>query len=175
MNGHVERLTRAVRPPPRQEVRPDWDEVRSALGFGLPADYMELVDRYGPGRFDDFLAIFQPHHEVPRLDLLNAVTETAELLEAYESSGETLPAPADRLLAVGLTDNGDTLYWVRDPREDPDQWRIAVNAARDFDEWFVFDGCLSAFLAAVLSRELVVPVLAGDFPYPDRAPVYLPD
>ncbi|GAA2532007.1 SMI1/KNR4 family protein [Winogradskya humida] len=175
MNGHVERLTRAVAPPPRQEPLPDWAGVESTLGFGLPGDYKELVDVYGPGKFDDFLAILQPHHEVQRLDLLHSVKETAELLEAYESSGETLPAPADRLLAVGLTDNGDTLYWLRDPLESPDQWRVAVNAARDFDEWFVFEGCLSDFLAAVLSRELVVPVLADDFPYPDKTPVYLPD
>jgi len=175
MNVFVERLTRAVQPPRRQEVLPDWEEVETALGFELPGDYKELVDVYGPGSFDDFLSIFQPRHEVPRLDLLNSVAETAEQLEAYESSGETLPAPADRLLAVGLTDNGDTIYWVRDPLESPDEWRIAVNAARDFDDWFLFDGCLSDFLAAVLSRELVVPTLAEDFPYPDKAPVYQPD
>ncbi len=175
MNAFVERLTRTVQPPVPQEVLPDWDEVEGALGFGLPTDYKELVDVYGPGKFDDFLVVLQPGHKVPRLDLLNSVTETAELLNAYESSGETLPAPADQLLAVGLTDNGDTLYWVRDSLESPDKWRVAVNGARDFDDWFLFDGCLSHFLAAVLSRELVVPSLAGDFPYPDKAPVYRPE
>jgi len=175
MNVFVERLTRAIEPPARERVRTDGAEVESTLGFELPEDYKELVDLYGPGSFDDFLGVFRPHHPVPHLDLLLSVRETAALLAAYEASGEALPAPAGRLLAVALTDNGDTLYWVRDPLESPDQWGIAVNAARDFDDWFLFDGCLSHFLAAVLGRELVVPQLAEDFPYPDKTPVFSPE
>jgi hypothetical protein len=144
------------------------------MGFELPDDYKELVTLYGPGKFDDFLAVFQPGHPIPLLDFSDAVAGASEVLREYESSGEVLPAAVDRLLAIALTDNGDTVYWVRDPTEFPDRWRIAVNGARDFNEWHLFDGSLVHFLVSVLSGEWVVPAFAEDFPYPDKAPAFRP-
>ncbi|MET9298386.1 hypothetical protein ABZX66_03605 [Micromonospora aurantiaca] len=174
MNRYVERLARMMPPPPRSSAPPNWPAVERSLGFALPGDYKDLVDRYGPGRFDDFLAVLVPGHPVPRLDLVHGVAEATETLRAYASSGEALPAPVDGLTAVALTDNGDTVYWLRDPGSPPDRWRIAVNGARDFGEWHLFDGCLAHFLVAVLNRESVVPGFPGDFPYPDVAPIFTP-
>ncbi|MEW2590768.1 hypothetical protein AB0893_10155 [Micromonospora aurantiaca] len=174
MNRYVERLARMMPPPPRSSAPPNWPAVERSLGFALPGDYTDFVDRYGPGRFDDFLAVLAPGHPVPRLDLAHGVPEAAETLRAYASSGEALPAPVDGLTAVALTDNGDTVYWVREPGDAPDRWRIAVNGARDFDEWHLFDGCLAHFLVAVLNRESVVPAFPDDFPYPDVAPIFTP-
>ena len=144
-------------PPPRSSAPPNWPAVERSLGFALPGDYKDLVDRYGPGRFDDFLAVLAPGHPVPRLDLVHGVAEAADTLRVYASSGEALPAPVDGLTAVAWTDNGDTVYWLRDPGSPPDRWRIAVNGARDFDEWHLFDGCLAHFLVAVLNREWWCP------------------
>ncbi|MEV4818103.1 hypothetical protein [Micromonospora tulbaghiae] len=73
-----------------------------------------------------------------------------------------------------MTDNGDTAYRVREPGDAPDRWRIAVNGARDFGEWHLFDGCLAHFLVAVLNREGVVPAFPDDFPYPDVTPTFTP-
>jgi hypothetical protein len=174
VNLFVEQLVQLVPPPRRQSVSPIWAEVEGSMGFELPGDYKELAALYGPGKFDDFLVIFHPRHPVSRLNLSPAVTEAAEVLREFEASGEVLPAPADQLLAIALTDNGDTVYWVREPSGSPDRWRIAVNGARDFDEWHLFDGCLAQFLVSVLSRAWVVPAFAEDFPWPDRAPVFTP-
>ncbi|MEV5628951.1 hypothetical protein [Micromonospora tulbaghiae] len=172
MNRYVERLARMVPPPARPSATPNWPAVERSLGFALPGDYKDLVDRYGPGKFDDFLAVLAPDHPVPRLDLARGVAEAAETSRAYAPSGEALPAPVDGLTAVALTDNGDTVYWLREPGRAPDRWRIAVNGARDFDEWHLFDGCLAHFLVAVLDREFVVSALPGDFPYPDVTPTF---
>ncbi|MEU9512004.1 hypothetical protein [Micromonospora sp. NPDC048169] len=172
MNRYVERLVRMVPPPARLSAPPDWPAVERSLDSALPGDYKDLVDRYGPGKFDDFLALLAPGHPVARLDLARGVAEAAEVLRAYASSGEALPAPVDGLTAVALTDNGDTVYWVRDPGDAPDRWRIAVNGARDFDEWHLFDGCLAHFLVDVLNREAVVTAFPDDFPYPGAAPTF---
>ncbi|WP_203897692.1 hypothetical protein [Virgisporangium aliadipatigenens] len=104
----------------------------------------------------------------------DAAAGASEVLSKYESSGEVLPAAVERLLAIAVTDNGDTVYWVREPDEFPDRWRVAVNGARDFDEWHLFDGGLVHFLVSVFSREWVAPVFPEDFPYPDKPPVFKP-
>ncbi|MBU8859413.1 MULTISPECIES: SMI1/KNR4 family protein [unclassified Micromonospora] len=173
MNRYVEQLVQSV-PPPARRVPQDWPAVERSLGFELPGDYKDLVDQYGPGKFDDFLAVLTPGHPVPRLDLSYGIAEAADVLREYLSSGESLPASVEQLLAVALTDNGDTVYWVRGPDGSPEQWRTAVNGARDFGEWHLFDGGLAHFLLAVLNRELVVPAFADDFPYPDAAPTFTP-
>ena len=172
MNWFVERLVQLVTPPRSQGVSPNWAEVERSMGFELPDDYKELVTLYGPGKFDDFLAVFQPQHPVSRLNLSSAIADAAEVLREYQASGEVLPVPVEQLLAIAFTDNGDTVYWVREPRGLPDHWRIAVNGARDFDDWHLFDGGLAHFLTSVLSREWTVPAFADDFPYPDKAPVF---
>jgi hypothetical protein len=172
MNRFVERLVQLVPPPLRQSVLPNWPALEGVIGFDLPGDYKELVTVYGPGKFDDFLAVFQPRHPIALLNFPDAAVAASEVLRQYESSGEVLPAAVEKLLAIAITDNGDTVYWMREPGESPDRWRIAVNGARDFDEWHLFDGCLAHFLVSVLSREWVVPVFAEDFPYPDRVPVF---
>ncbi|MEU4421068.1 SMI1/KNR4 family protein [Actinoplanes sp. NPDC024001] len=174
LNEFVERLVALVPPPPpRSQVDlPDWDEVERTLGFPLPEDYKELVNLYGPGTFDDFLVVFQPNSSSQYSELTHAIAEGADSLRSYADSGEALPVPIDQLLAIAGTDNGDTVYWVREPGASPDRWRIGVNGARDFDEWYLYESGLAQFLVSVLSREWVVPAFPEDFPYPDRAPVF---
>jgi hypothetical protein len=174
MDRFLERLTQLVPPPSRQGSLPDWAAVERSMGFRLPSDYRELAYAYGPGKFDDFLALFHPQHPIQRLDIVHGGREGEAVLREYEASGETLPAPVDRLWTIATTDNGDSLYWIREPVESPDHWGIAVNGARDFDDWQLFDRCLTDFLVSVLSGDLTVSAFPEDFPYPDKAPVFVP-
>jgi hypothetical protein len=174
VNRFVERLAELIPPPTVYGDPLDWDAVQRSIGFELPEDYKEIVALYGPGKFDDFLVVFLPGSPFRRSELSNALAEGLEMLRQFEASGEVLPGPIDQLLAIAGTDNGDSVYWVRQPGESPDRWRIGVTGARDFDEWHLYDGCLAQFLVDVFSRELVVPAFPDDFPYPDTAPVFLP-
>ncbi|MFD1832565.1 histone-like nucleoid-structuring protein Lsr2 [Streptomyces desertarenae] len=73
------------------------------------------------------------------------------------------PVPHDprALLAIGVTDNGNHLFWITTPRTAPDAWRITANQPRGHD-WYTFDGTLTDFLTAVLSRQVQVPVFPDD-------------
>lgn len=54
-------------------------------------------------------------------------------------------------------DNGDTVYWVKDPSDEPDSWTITGNAARNTN-WPCFSSGLAAFLYVILSGRLSLPI-----------------
>ncbi|WP_050799895.1 Lsr2 family DNA-binding protein [Streptomyces himastatinicus] len=57
---------------------------------------------------------------------------------------------------MGGIGNGEKLFWVTDPLDAPDTWRIAGSEDRGL-RWFTFDGTLTEFLVSVLSGETAVP------------------
>jgi hypothetical protein len=129
----------------------------------LPNDYKRLADTYGPGGFCDFIRIYHPHGPTEWVDLTGPVPARIRQQLAQDRSSGKPPVPhnPEDLFAVGVTDNGNYLFWVTDPRTDPDAWRIAINEA-DGHHWYTFDGNLTQFLASVLSGRTHVPV------FPDR-------
>jgi hypothetical protein len=142
-------------PPPADPPAVDWPAVESTLGRRLPTDYKRLATVYGPGSFCRFLHIHHP---------LSGMTETAvtTLQEQLQRDRDrnrpylSVPYAPQHLVVVGVTDNGDHLFWITDPETEPDNWRIAVND-RDGREWFTFQGTLTEFLVSVLSGETAVP------------------
>jgi hypothetical protein len=113
--------------PPAAAVRPvDWDEVRARLGTGLPADYREFIDTYGPGRLGD-VAIMAPGAP-GNWDLF-------ELLDRkwLQAQGTGFIATVDSpfhpepggTISWGETADCWTCCWA--PAEaDPDAWNVAV-------------------------------------------------
>ncbi|MFG2313653.1 SMI1/KNR4 family protein [Streptomyces tendae] len=159
-------LVRTVPPPPDVDSRVDWPRVEQDLGVSLPDDYKWLVERYGPGSFDGFLHVFQPAVPVATVRLVDRAERAAEILDQLREGGETLPYPTDELLAVGATDNGDTIYWVTRPEDAPNSWTITANGARN-TKWPHFDGGLVEFLAAVMSGAYKMDVLPRSWPGPE--------
>ncbi|MET9680193.1 SMI1/KNR4 family protein [Streptomyces coeruleorubidus] len=163
-------LLRIVPPPGGVEVHVDWADVGEALGVALPDDYKWLVERYGPGSCDDFLHIFQPESPFSMTRLLDSSERAAEVLHQARERSVNIPYETDELLAVGATDNGDTIYWVTRPEDEPSSWTITVNGARNM-KWPHFEGGLVELLAAVMSGARRVDVFPQVFP---RKPVFSP-
>lgn len=153
----------------------DWDTVERGLGLPLPRDYKDLIARYGPGGFDDFLHPYQPAADDEALDLVDRQRmDLGALREIQEEFPEDVPyrlaGPAE-LVSAALTDNGDIVYWhVTDPGN-PDAWTITVNESRG-PEWFRYEGSFTSFLADVLARRVRVTVFPDDFP--DEDPAFIP-
>ncbi len=150
-------------PPPSASVSVDWEPVESDLGVTLPADYKQLATMYGPGNFCEYLSIYHPHGPTEWVDLLGPMPANLcrQLREDREGGAFPVAHDPDDLLACGVTDNGEYVFWVTEPADDPDSWRIAVNEARGPD-WYTFDGGLVAFLAAVFSGRIDVPLFPDD-------------
>lgn len=169
-----EELLRLVPPPTDAAVGAvDWERVEDELGVPLPDDYKWLSERYGPGGFDDFMTILHPHSQFWPTRLVDAAERAAELLEQMpESLQKKVPYRIDHLLAVGKTDNGDTIYWVTEPEAASDEWTVTANGARN-TKWPHFDGGVVEFLVAVLSGTTRMDVFPGDFP--SARPAFAPE
>ncbi|MCX4515658.1 Lsr2 family protein [Streptomyces sp. NBC_01619] len=72
-----------------------------------------------------------------------------------------LPHPPEDLLAMGVTGNGDYLFWATQPSGVPDEWTIAVNEAL-CAPWFTYNGTVTEFLVDVLSANVRVPMFHSD-------------
>ncbi|MEU0405475.1 histone-like nucleoid-structuring protein Lsr2 [Streptomyces sp. NPDC006197] len=63
---------------------------------------------------------------------------------------------------MGVTDNGEYLFWLTDPAGVPEEWTIAANEARG-PRWYAYGGGLADFLTAVLSGRETVPLFPDSF------------
>lgn len=156
----LETLTTVCPPPPASSVPVvDWSAVEENIRRELPVDYKELASRYGPGAFVDFIRICHPAAPTQWVDLTGPAPATirAQLERDQESSAFRPPHDPRRLFPMGVTHNGNHLFWVTDPEDRPDAWKVAVNEARG-PEWYTHDGSLTDFLAGVLSGQLTVPL-----------------
>lgn len=136
----------------------DWQAVETTLGMRLPADYTQLASAYGPGAFCDFLHIYHPHAPTPWVNLTGPMPTTLREPLRKDHNEGTHPVPHDpqHLFAIGVTDNGEYLFWITDPHTDPDSWRITVNEARG-PRWYTYDGNLTSFLTDVLTGRTTIP------------------
>jgi hypothetical protein len=130
----IDRLSSLAPPPAGTTIDPDrWQAVENALHLQLPADYKELVEQYGSGRFANFLTIFTPF---ARNGYLNLLAQRELALDAYrtirEKHPDAAPFPAHPepggLLPWGQTDNGDMVYWLTEGPSD--SWPIVVIESR---------------------------------------------
>ena len=138
---------------------PDVWSIRGALGAELPADYVELARRYGPGCFGEFLWLLVPGAGNRNLEMLTQTGHQRGALLYLRNEGEEPPyEPAD-LIPWAITDNGDVAYFLTSG----DPWTVVINESRGPD-WYAFDGGVTEFLVAWLSGRERVSVFPDDSP-----------
>ncbi len=143
-----------------------WASVESAIGTALPDDYKSFIERYGSGRINCFLWIFNPFSQRPYVNLGSQISLKLDALKTLARDfGEKCPYPLfpedDGLLPLGITDNGDVIHWLR--RGEPNDWKIVVNEARG-PRYEEFDGDVTSFLRRMLTREIECSLLPSNFP-----------
>ncbi|MEU3400829.1 Lsr2 family DNA-binding protein [Streptomyces filamentosus] len=158
----LEDLTRLV-PPPASPPPTDWNAIETLLGTPLPGDYKQLADTYGPGAFCNFIHLYHPHGPTEWVDLTGPMPARLRRQLVTDRNNDTYPMPhnPEDLFAIGVTDNGNHLFWITTPREEPDAWRITVNQA-DGHAWYTYDGNLASFLTSLLSGHTHAPVFPDD-------------
>ncbi|MFD5875454.1 SMI1/KNR4 family protein [Streptomyces sp. NPDC060322] len=168
-------LTRVCPPPVSPPSAPDWSQVETELGTRLPEDYKQLMATYGPGEFCNFLSLHYPHAPREAADLTGPMpARLRQQIEEVRHNARQpwpLPHPPEQLFAMGVTGNGDYLFWVTQPSDRPDAWDVAVNQALRAP-WYTFAGTLTEFLLAVVSGTTRVPFFPGDLL--DNRPTFTP-
>lgn len=132
------------------------------MGFPLPVDYRALVETYGEGSFDDFLWLLHPTSPNPNLNLISQLRTVRDALTGDPSG--VGPRPED-LVPWAETDNGDVCYWRFDANRRLAN-SVVVNEGRG-DAWAEFNNLsATAWLLAILTGKIRVPVFPDDFPSP---------
>ncbi|MFM9632132.1 MULTISPECIES: SMI1/KNR4 family protein [Streptomyces] len=114
------RITGWALPAQRPDV--DWAEVESRLGTPLPSDYRRMVETFGEGAFDGFLALNQ---------------------EPWTSHRQ------DGLLIWAGTEH-ENLYCWRTEGDDPDRWPVVIRSFDGED--IPFDCQAAEFVCRVLTE-----------------------
>jgi hypothetical protein len=173
----VEVLTKVIPPPVNPSDLPNpggWQSVERELGMELPGDYKEFIARYGTGGVDGFLWVLNPFSKNKYLNLLD---EGKAKLNAQRQFAAEFPRKnpyplhpeSNGLFPWSVTDNGDVLYWLC--KGSPSSWIVVVCDSRAVD-WQEFRCSTSMFLAALVTRELIVDVFPEDFP--SESPEFIP-
>lgn len=144
-----------------RDNRGDWSKVEADLGVALPNDYKEFIERYGSIYIADFLMLLNPFSASEQNNLLRKQAACSEMYQALKQSGEEIPyeffPTNEGLIVVGLTDNGDMIFWKTQPRE----WTIVVNEGRGPD-WFEFNGSVTEFIEGLISGSINCDIFPDD-------------
>ena len=144
----------------------DWESIERKLGTQLPDDYKSFIDLYGLGTIDRFLVVFNPFSSNKFVNLLD---RGRRILQAFDISKKEFPkyyshplfpSPGGLLPFAG-TDNGDVLYWRTTGT--PENWTVTVFDPRSPD-YFDFNGPMTDFLIALLTRSVECKVFPRGFP-----------
>lgn len=134
----------------------DWKAVEDQLGTRLPPDYKQFIDIYGTGIIGRLIWIFNPF---TNNDYLNLLTQMGIYRRQYHDLGRHLGKEANPypffpeksgLLPLGVTENGDVLYWLT--RGEPASWPVLVNGSRRI-EMEIHDTNLLGFLTGLINRK----------------------
>ncbi|MFF4601156.1 SMI1/KNR4 family protein [Streptomyces sp. NPDC001339] len=153
-------------PPPSEPRERDWSSAEQVLGVQLPVDYKELIHVYGGSNWDDYLYVLEPGCPNDNYDLIEWEDQQTEALDGlweFEKKPTELEEEGARVIPWATTDNGECLYWLIRPGQQPGGWTVMVNEARG-DRWEHFPHTCTQFLAAILTGDLRSTILSSRFP-----------
>lgn len=142
-----------------------WPSIDDSYSF--PMDYIEFITKYGIGRIDNFLTLFNPFIDNDDWNFFKQkewiISDFSELNESDPDYYSFILYPeSNGLLPIGITDNGDYVFWVVSSANS-DLWNIAVIASRSPDvEYHQMN--LVSFIEGILSKKIKSMCFPIDFP-----------
>ncbi|OAT48886.1 hypothetical protein M997_0808 [Proteus hauseri ATCC 700826] len=143
----------------------EWPLIDNKYSF--PNDYIEFITQYGSGKIDNFLTLFNPFSNNDDLNFFKQKEWIiSDLSELNKSDPEYYLFPLypniNGLLPIGITDNGDYLFWVISS-DNSNLWNIAIIASRSPDIEYQ-QGNLTHFINNILSRKIRCMSFPEHFP-----------
>lgn len=135
--------------------------------YVFPQDYIALITQYGSGLIADFITLFNPFSKNEYIEFFQ---QKEWILEDFNSLINDDPddytfvlyPKQNGLLPIGVTDNGDTLFWVVSS-ENSELWTIAIIPFRAAEVEFIAEN-LTGFLEGVLSKRIRCQSFPAVFP-----------
>lgn len=135
--------------------------------YAFPKDYIAFITQYGSGQVADFITLFNPFS---KNEHINFFQQKEQILEDFSSLINDDPnyyrfvlyPKYNGLLPIGVTDNGDTLFWVV-LSENSELWTMAIIPSRGSEVEFIAES-LTGFLEGVLSKRIRCQSFPEGFP-----------
>jgi hypothetical protein len=140
-------------PPPAQPIDGDgdWSIAEQELGITFPADFKQLIQRYGTGEFYGSLYICNPLKEWGRKQIQELLACDRELCDACEYDLKLHPARPG-LLPWGRDPNGHRYCWWTEG--EPDAWSIVqLFHGYEGDPMEIVPGPITSFLIRFMHNE----------------------
>lgn len=178
----IERLARLA-PPPKVKIgagnTEQWNQLEAAWGLQFPADFKELISKYGAGRFANYFGVVNPFYsaqgditfeEFVRLRTRDMVAAKA----SYPETAVSLPVYPEKngLFPWGYTDNGETMCWLTCGNNY--EWPIICLEVGYLNTYDRFELSVVEFIEGWLSEKIEVPTLTPPDLFPLQYPVYAP-
>ncbi|EOI3468258.1 SMI1/KNR4 family protein [Cronobacter turicensis] len=165
----IKKLTQLLPPPAFSSDSgkgKTWPLIAGSINF--PSDYVDFINTYGSGRIAEFIIIFNPFSKDENLsffDQYNYILEDLNyLIESDKGYYKYKLYPEDNgLIPVGVTDNGDYIFWVVTSKENSEQWGTAIIPVRTPDVEY-FECNLVTLIEQILDRSLKTRSLPDAFP-----------
>lgn len=162
-------LKKILSPPshPKETSRgASWPLIDNEVFF--PADYIEFINLYGSGKIADFITIFNVFSKNENINFFEQkkiiISSLYSLVEEDSNYyAYTLYPAANGLLPIGVTDNGDYIFWVATSVTNSNLWNVAVIASRSPDIEYI-EGGIVGFLEGVLSKKIHCSSFPPQFP-----------
>jgi len=167
-------LLRLLEPPAEKWVPLTRGEIVRGYGTALPADYLWLMETYGPGEISDYLGILPPVRasEVGRTP--GVCPGAAELMEGVEGI-EPEYLVHGGLFVWGYTPDGDDAFWST--VSEPDEWRVVTfrrhHGPREPD-FTRYDCGIVEFLVRTFQGTLAHNPFSGDDLWRNESPSFRP-
>ncbi|MHA6761480.1 hypothetical protein [Streptacidiphilus sp. PAMC 29251] len=116
-------LLRLLEPPAEKWVLPSPEEIVRGYGTALPADFLWLMETYGPGDVSDYVRILPPVSASEIGKVSGVCPGAAELEEGVEGI-EPEYLVHGGLFVWGLNPDGDSAFWST--VGEPDEWPVVI-------------------------------------------------
>ena len=143
-----------------------WPLIEDNLSF--PSDYVDFINTYGSGRIAEFIVIFNPfsqNEDVNFFEQYKFILEDLNYLNESDSDYYKYQLyPKDNgLIPVGVTDNGDYIFWVVNSKGNSDLWGTAIIPSRSPEVEYSDNG-LTTFLESLLANRVKYKSFPDSFP-----------
>ncbi|MDO4258067.1 MAG: hypothetical protein Q4C87_00945 [Actinomycetaceae bacterium] len=162
-------------PPSRPVLYDHRIRFSELLPHALPADYLELVDAYGDGTFNDLITLFSPYCLLSERSYFLINQQRLEDLEAEPSytAPPSFPYTLIELRLWAESDNDDFFYWAWSDQA-KGEYTIVVRNPSEEQAWEIHHLTFASFLHQLLSGTLeteMVSLACIDTP-PSFTPIY---
>lgn len=142
-----------------------WPFFEDQLAF--PTDYIDFINVYGSGRIADFILIFNPFSKNENINFFEQnkliLEDLNYLIDSDRDYYKYQLYPKDNgLIPLGVTDNGNYIFWTATSKNNSELWGTAIMDPRSPDVEY-FENNITILLEGLLEHKIKPKLFPDNF------------